>query len=392
MPAVCCYFQVHQPVRLRNYSFFDIGDGHDYEDTEQNKALLMKVAQKCYLPAGESMLKTIQECGGDFRIAFSISGVLLDQMDLFCPEAVDMFKRLADTGCVEFLAETYHHSLAFLYSELEFTEQVRAHTKRIKSTFGQEPVTFRNTELIYNNEVAAAAEKMGFKAILAEGADSILGSRSPGFVYAPAGCSDIRLLLKNYRLSDDIAFRFSSSEWEEYPLDADKFTGWIHDAGRDTDVVNIFMDYETIGEHQWAESGIFDFFETFPGEVLKKSGFRFLTPCQVADECKPSGTLDVTDFVSWADTERDLSAWIGNELQESSLELLYGLEDEVSAAKDPHIMETWRRLQTSDHFYYMCTKWFEDGDVHKYFNPYLSPYDAYINYMNVLTDFAEELR
>ena len=391
MPSVCFYFQAHQPVRLKNYSFFDIGLRHDYEDEEQNRTLLRKVSEKSYLPANESMLKLIEEFKGDFKISFSITGVLLDKLEEYCPESADSFKPLADTGCVEFLAETYHHTLAFLYSEREFKDQVQAHTERISDMFDQKPRTFRNTELIYNNDVAAAAETMGFETILAEGADRILDGKSPNRVYLPAGCKNIRFLLKNYRLSDDIAFRFSGDDGSESPLQVGKFADWVRKAGSEDDIVNLFIDYETLGEHQWADTGIFEFFEAFPGEILKGSDFRFLTPCEASEIIKPAGELDVPDFVSWADLERDLTAWTGNDLQKAALEAVYALEDRVREKNDPAVIETWRRLQTSDHFYYMCTKWFADGDVHKYFSPYLSPYDAHINYMNVLSDFREEL-
>jgi alpha-amylase len=336
------------------------------------------------------MLKLIEEHGGDFRVSFSITGLLLDQLETGSPETMDSFKRLADSGSVEFLAETSHHSLAYLYSEDEFTAQVQAHRERIASTFGGEPVTFRNTELVYDNGLAAAAEAMGFDAVLAEGADRPLAGRNPNRIYRPAGCSRIVSLLKNYRLSDDIAFRFSSDDWKEYPLSPGKFADWVRRAGSEGDLVNLFLDYETLGEHHAAESGIFGFFESLPSEILGLSGFRFVTPAQAAEELEPAGEFDVPELTSWADMDRDLSAWRGNELQESALEAVYEIEDQVRTA-GAEAIETWRRLQTSDHFYYMSTKWFADGDVHKYFNPYLSPYDAYVNYMNVLSDFTEDL-
>ncbi|OIP89064.1 MAG: alpha-amylase [Syntrophaceae bacterium CG2_30_49_12] len=391
MPSVCLYFQVHQPYRLRYYSFFDVGRYHTYEDSEKNRQILNKVAEKCYLPANAMMLDLIKKYQGKFRIAFSMSGVVLDQLEEYRMDVLDSFKRLAETGCVEFLCETSCHSLAFLFSRREFREQVALHKKRVSSLFGQTPVTFRYTELIYNNELAKIIEKMGYKVIFAEGADKIMGWRSPNFVYQPAGCMKIKLLLRNYRLSDDISFRFSNPEWTEYPLQADKFAQWVHSINVAGEVINLFMDYETFGEHQWEETGIFKFFQVLPREILKHPDFRFQTPAEVARDYDPVAQLNVPDFISWADVERDLTAWLGNSMQNDALHSLYKMERKVRQSKDERLLKTWRRLQTSDHFYYMCTKWFADGDVHKYFNPYGSPYDAYINYMNILDDFSRSL-
>jgi len=391
MPSVCLYFQVHQPYRLRYYSFFDVGRYHTYEDSEKNRQILNKVAEKCYLPANAMMLDLIKKYQGKFRIAFSMSGVVLDQLEEYRMDVLDSFKRLAETGCVEFLCETSCHSLAFLFSRREFREQVALHKKRVSSLFGQTPVTFRYTELIYNNELAKIIEKMGYKVIFAEGADKIMGWRSPNFVYQPAGCMKIKLLLRNYRLSDDISFRFSNPEWTEYPLQADKFAQWVHSINVAGEVINLFMDYETFGEHQWEETGIFKFFQVLPREILKHPDFRFQTPAEVARDYDPVAQLNVPDFISWADVERDLTAWLGNSMQNDALHSLYKMERKVRQSKDERLLKTWRRLQTSDHFYYMCTKWFADGDVHKYFNPYGSPYDAYISYMNILDDFSRSL-
>ncbi|MDO8784765.1 MAG: glycoside hydrolase family 57 protein, partial [Syntrophales bacterium] len=369
MPSVCLYLQVHQPYRLRHYSFFDVGRCHTYEDSEKNRQILNKVAEKCYLPANAVMLDLIKKYQGKFRIAFSITGVILDQFEEFRVDVLDSFKRLADTGCVEFLCETSGHSLAFLFSRREFREQVALHKKRVQSLFGQTPVTFRDTELIYNNELAKIIEKMGYKVILAEGADKILGWRSPNFVYQPAGCMKTKLLLRNYSLSDDISFRFSNPEWTGYPLLAEKFARWVHSLNAAGEVINLFMDYETFGEHQWETTGIFKFLEMLPREILKHPDFRFQTPAEVARDYDSVAQLDVPDFVSWADVERDLTAWVGNSMQNDALRSLYKMERKVRQSKDENIIKTWRRLQTSDHFYYMCTKWFADGDVHKYFNP-----------------------
>jgi alpha-amylase len=391
MPSICFYFQVHQPFRLRNYTYFDIGHSRDYEDESSNRAILNKVAAKCYLPANQVLLKLLSEHKGAFRIAYSISGMALDQFEHYNPAVLDSFKRMADTGCVEFIDETYYHSLAFLYSPAEFRQQVQLHRERIQALFGQTPTTFRNTELIYNNDLALEIERMGYKTILAEGADRVLGWRSPNFVYQPAGCRTLRLLLKNYRLSDDIAFRFSNRAWPEYPLTADKFARWVHQMNNAGDVVNLFMDFETFGEHQWQDTGIFEFLKMIPETILAHPDFRFQTPAEAARQYTPAASLDVPQYVSWADVERDLTAWIGNDLQHDAIRGIYDLEKRVRAVRDPKLLHIWRQLQTSDHFYYMCTKWFADGDVHKYFNPYPSPYDAYITYMNVLSDFSRRL-
>lgn len=391
MPSVCCYFQVHQPCRHRHFTFFDIDRDHRYEDDEKNAVILKKVVEKCYLPANRLMLELVRKYKGDFKVAFSITGIVLEQMETHCPEVIDGFKRLADTGCVEFLNETYYHSLAFLFSRREFKDQVELHKRKIRKLFGQTPRTFRNTELIYNDDLAREVEKMNYKVILAEGADQVLGWRSPNFVYRPDGCLKLKLLLKNYRLSDDVAFRFSDRKWKEFPLVADKYAHWIHQINKSGDVVNLFLDYETFGEHQWEDMGIFDFLRAFPREVLKHPDFRFQTPVEVAEEFEPVAQLSVPRYTSWADMERDLTAWLGNHMQNDAVTVLYGLEKKVRRKKDPEALEMWRRLQTSDHLYYMCTKWFADGTVHKYFNPYHSPYDAYINFMNILTDFSNTL-
>jgi len=391
MPSVCLCFQAHQPYRLRNYTFFDIGRSHSYYNEELNRSLLGKVAEKCYLPANRILLDLLREYGEDFRVSFSITGILLEQMEKYCPKALDSFQRLADTGRVEFLSETYYHSLSFLFSHREFKDQVRMHRDRIKSLFGQIPKTFRNTEMIYNNDLANLVESLGYRVILTEGADQVLGWRSPNYVYQPTGCLKLKCLLKNYRLSDDIAFRFSNREWPEYPLTAEKYAAWIHQVNTAGEVVNLFMDYETFGEHQWQESGIFDFLKAFPREILKHPDFDFRTPAEVASRYHPVAQIDIPHFISWADIERDLTAWLGNHMQNDAIQTLYGMEVKVRRSKNPHFLDTWRKLQTSDHFYYMCTKWFSDGDVHKYFNPYRSPYDAFINYMNVLTDFSHSV-
>jgi len=391
MVNVCFYFQVHQPDRLRNYTFFEIGDSHFYYDDDANGKILRKVADKCYLPANRLMLELIQENQGKFRIAYSISGTAIEQFRRFSPETLDSFKALARTGCVEFINETYYHSLSFLFSRREFERQVDMHRQVLYEEFGETPTTFRNTELIYNNDIADVVEAMGFKTILAEGADKVLGWRSPNYVYRPENAGKIKLLLKNYKLSDDVAFRFSDRNWAEHPLTAEKFAHWLHTAAGSGDVINLFMDYETFGEHQWRDTGIFDFIRALPGQILRRPGFAFATPMEVSKNVPVRGRLNVPDFISWADVERDLSAWMGNDMQKDALDYVFSLEQKVKEVRDPDLLRTWRSLQTSDHFYYMCTKWFADGDVHKYFNPYGSPYDAYSNYINVVKDLEMNL-
>ena len=390
MPSVCFYFQVHQPYRLRRYSVFD-ADPY-YFDEYNNAEICRKVARKCYLPANQLMLELIRRYEGRFRISYSITGVTIDQLAAYCPDALESFRALAATGCVELLAETFYHSLAFLYSRDEFREQVMAHAAKTEEVFGYRPTVFRNTELIYNNDLAHYVEGMGYEAILGEGADHVLGYRSPDYVYVPHGAERIRLLLKNYRLSDDIAFRFSNRQWKEWPLTAEKFGGWVDQVNGNGFVVNLFMDYETLGEHQWEDTGIFNFMQKLPEVIFRHPDNNFLTVSEAARTYEPAGAVDVPHMVSWADVERDLSAWLGNAMQSNALQELYRLEKQVKDSGDPVLLHDWRRLQTSDHFYYMCTKWFADGDVHKYFNPYESPYDAYINFMNVLDNLRARLR
>lgn len=394
MPAVCLYFQVHQPLRIKKYRIFDIGNDHNYfnDDSEtnlNNKKVLQKVAGKSYLPASELLLNLLKK-HPELKISYSFSGVLLDQVRQYLPELLNSFKKLVKTGRVEILSETYHHSLAFFYSITEFERQVKIHDDLIKKIFRITPKIFRNTELAYNNDIAKWADAKGYKGILAEGWDSFLGWRSANFIYKPLGTKKIKLLLKNYKLSDDIAFRFSEKTWKSWPLTAEKFANWVTRINGNGHVVNLFMDYETLGEHQWAEDGIFDFLNQLPGEILKNPDNEFLTLSEAVEKFPAMDTLDVPYTVTWADTERDLSAWSGNSIQSSALGHLYSLEKEVLDTRDNTIINDWRNLQISDHFYYMCTKWFSDGDVHKYFNPYESPYDAFISFMNVVKDL--ELR
>lgn len=387
MRTICFYFQVHQPFRFRRYRFFDIGNDHYYYDDYSNESILQKVAQKCYLPANALMLELIQKHKGKFKIAYSISGIALDQFRLYAPEVLESFKKLADTGHVEFLAETYAHSLCSLKGKEEFQRQVKAHGELINEHFGQVPQVFRNTELIYSDEIGAMVADMGYKAMLTEGAKHVLGWKSPNYLYCNAINPKLKLLLKNFKLSDDIAFRFSNKGWPEYPLTAEKYVSWMNQAPDGEEVINLFMDYETFGEHQWKETGIFDFLKALPQTVFKRSKFTFSTPSEVASKLQVVSAVNVPNAISWADEERDLTAWLGNELQNEAFNKLYSLGEKVYASDDDAIKQDYTYLQVSDHFYYMSTKFFSDGEVHSYFNPYDTPYEAFINYMNVLSDF-----
>ena len=386
---ICFYLHAHQPRRLKDFSIFDVGKEAGYFDESENKRYLRRVIDKSYLPTNRRLLDLIKKTDGDFKVSFSVTGTLLEQLERYAPEVITSFQNLYQTGSVEFISETYYHSLASIYSPEEFRNQVRLQEEKLEDLFGAKPEVFRNTELAYSNEVGALVSELGYRGVLTEGADRVLEWRSPNFVYSFD--QDLSLLLKNYRLSDDIAFRFSEENWSEYPLDASKLERWISALEGSADVVNLFMDYETFGEHQWEQTGIFEFLEAFPVEILKNSTNNFVTPSEAFDKNTPKGKLDVPEVISWADTERDLSAWQGNDLQKSVLKKIYSIEEEVKRNKDSRTLEDWRHLQTTDHFYYMCTKWFADGDVHKYFNPYNSPYEAYINYVNVLEDLEHRL-
>ncbi|MEZ5978304.1 MAG: glycoside hydrolase family 57 protein [Planctomycetota bacterium] len=394
MTSLVFYFQVHQPRRLRRYRFFDIGRSDAYFDDAENERILRRVADKCYLPMNALLLRLVNKHGGRFKCAFSVSGTALEQMERWSPETLESFQRLARTGHVEFLGETSHHSLSALADEDEFRAQVGAQSDRVEELFGRRPTVFRNTELILSNRIARLAEELGFRGILGEGADHLLGWRSPHRVYRPEGTERIKLLLRSYKLSDDIAFRFSNRAWSEWPLRAETFAHWVHGLPDEDRFVGLFMDYETFGEHQWRDTGIFDFMEALPGEVLRNPRFRFETPTEVVESTDASARLDVPKPVSWADAERDLTAWLDNAMQHAAHAAVYEFADRVRALAekgDDRHLRTWRDLTTSDHFYYMCVKFFSDGDVHKYFSPYATPHDAYIAVANVLADFGARL-
>ncbi len=388
MRSICLYFQVHQPFRLRTYRFFDMGRDHNYYDEYQNRYIIRRVAEKSYLPANKIMLDLIKEYGAAFKVSYSISGIALQQLEQYAPAVIDSFKALAKTGNVEFLAETYAHSLSSLKSPEEFKAQVKAHSMKIEELFGVKPTSFRNTELIYSDDIGAMVADMGYDLMLTEGAKHVLGWKSPNYMYCNAINPRLKLLLRNFTLSDDISFRFSQQSWGEWPVTADKFVSWLNNINKEEQVVNIFADYETFGEHQWAETGIFDFLKALPAAVYKDSDFSFKNPRDLATELQPVSAIHVPYAISWADEERDLTAWLGNDLQDDAFDNLYALKKVIDGTEDQQLIRDWNYLQTSDHFYYMCTKWFSDGDVHKYFNPYQSPYEAYINYMNILSDFT----
>ena len=389
--AICFYFQVHQPFRLKRYRFFDLGHDHYYYDDYLNESILRKVADKCYLPANEIMLNLIRKNKGKFKITYSLSGIVLNQFRLYAPEVLESFKQLASTGMVEFLAETDAHSLSSLKSRTQFEEQVNLHREMMKTYLGVETTSFRNTELIYSDQIGSWVADMGFKAMLTEGAKHILGWKSPNFLYCNVINPRLKVLLRNFVLSDDIAFRFSNRQWSAWPLTADKYASWLAKLANKRALLNIFIDYETFGEHNWKETGIFEFLEHLPDAILKKTPYKFITPSEVADSLQPVSAISVPSPISWADEERDLTAWQGNELQVAALDKLYSLTEKVRKCGDDHIKKDWEYLQSSDHFYYMATKFFSDGAVHAYFNPYETPYDAFMNYMNVLSDFEIRL-
>ena len=390
MLSVCPYFHVHQPFRVKRFRVFDIGNDTEYfndssETDLNNKRIAEKVADKSYRPA-TAVLQELLDNHPEFRFALSFSGTALEQFEAYTPDVLESFQKLVASGRVEILADTYHHSLAFFYSQPEFERQVALHAKKIKELFNYTPKVFRNTELSYRNDLAHWCDSHGYKGIMAEGWDKYLGWRSPNFVYTPNGAKNIKVLLKNYKLSDDVAFRFSNQGWESWPLSAETYADWIHSHHGDGQTINLFMDFETFGEHQWEDTGIFNFLRALPSTLMKRSDTTFLTPSETIDAYDSVGEFDVPDILTWADTDRDLTAWIGNDIQRDAIHATYALESDVLKTQDEELIETWRKLQTSDHFYYMCTKWFQDGDVHAYFSPYESPYDAYIAFMNSLSD------
>ncbi len=394
MKSINLYMHVHQPFRMRRYTIFDASENHDYfdakpDDPANNENIIHKVATKSYLPTNKKLLELLNK-HPEFKFSLSITGTVLEQFEKWAPAVLESFQELIRTGRVEIVAETYHHSLAFFYSLSEFEVQVNMHREKIEKLFGQTPKIFRNTELSYNNDLAIWADRKGYKGILAEGWDPVLGWRSPNFVYKPINTENIKLLMKNYKLSDDVAFRFGDQDWKEWPLGADKFSHWMSSTD-DAEVFNLFMDYETFGEHQWEHTGIFEFLDHLPSEWLKTTGNTFSTLSEVIEKFEPKDEIDTPQTTTWADTERDLSAWLGNPMQQQAITSLYELTTPIVELNDWELIEDWRKLQTSDHFYYMCTKWFNDGDIHAYFSPYDTPYEAFMNFMNIWHDLKSRL-
>ncbi len=391
MRSVCLYFQIHQPYRLRTYRFFDIGDNHYYYDDYTNRSIIRRVAENCYIPANAILLQQIKNLGKAFKVSFSISGTALEQIERFAPEALNGFKKLAKTGNVEFIGETHAHSLASVFSKEEFTNQVFKHNEALKSAFGLEPKTFRNTELIYSDTIGDLVSGLGFQTMLTEGAKHLLGWKSPNYLYCNTINPKLKLLLRNFQMSDDLTFRFGQKDWAEWPLTADKFVTWLKNIDPKQEVVNIFIDYQTFGEHQKADTGILDFLQALPALVLKNTNFTFNTPSEIAATLQPVSAIKSQEMVSWADEERDLTAWMGNEMQKEALNKLYSHEEKIRHCTDEDILRDWYYLQASDHFFYMSTKWFSAGEIHMVYNPFASPYDAFINFMNVLADFSIRL-
>jgi len=391
MKSVCLFFQVHQPFRHRHYRFFDIGNDHYYYDDYTNETILQSIAQKSYLPTNKILLKLIDQLEGKFKVAFSITGLALEQFALYSPEVIDSFQKLAKTGCVEFLAETYSHSLAALKDKDIFENQVKLHEKKIVELFKQKPKVFRNTEMIYSDEIGEQILGMGYNAMLSEGAKHVLGWKSPNYLYVNAINPRLKILMRNFKLSDDISFRFSNKNWSEYPLTADRFINWLEKLDANEEVVNLFLSYESFGERQKKETGIFEFLKVLPEAIIKSRELKFATPSEVVNELQPISVVSVPHAISWADEERDLTAWLGNNMQKEAFEKLYELRHRVAKCKDTDLLKDWNYLQVSDHFYYMSTKYFSDGEVHSSFNPFDTPYEAFINYMNVLSDFKIRL-
>lgn len=388
--AISLYLHVHQPLRVRPYSVFEIGEQHNYFDIYDdsdlnNEKIFHKVADKSYRPMTQ-LLQTLLDRHPEFQLSLSITGDFIEQAEKWAPDVIEAFQRLVATGRVEIVGETYYHSLAFFYSQHEFEKQVELHRNKIQQLFNVTPTAFRNTELAYNDDLAKWADKAGYKTILAEGWDDILGWRSPNHVYKPVGTEHVALLLKNYQLSDDIAFRFSNRSWSEWPLTSTKYVDWLTASSDKGPLINLFMDFETFGEHQWADTDIFGFFERFVGEWLQSNENTFYTVTGAAQAYDTEGEISMPQTVTWADSERDLSAWTGNSMQQEAVKYLYALENDVMRSGDEGLIRDWRYLQSSDSLYYMATKWQEDADVHSYFSPYDSPYDAFLYYMNAIRD------
>jgi len=393
MTSVCLYFEVHQPTRLNHFSVFNVGKNNDplstYFNHELNYWIFEKVAKKCYIPTNKLLLDLINKFDGKFRISFSLTGTFVEYCEKYIPSLLDSFRDLFATGAVDLIEETYFHSLSSLYDDLdEFEEQIKMHNKMIKRIFNYKPRIFRNTEAIFDNRIAKKVSEMGYRGILTEGTEKILDWRSPNYIYKPVNV-DIKVLLRNYTLSDDVGFRFSARGWPGYPLTADKYAYWL--ASCEGDLINLFIDYETFGEHHWIETGIFDFLDHLPREILKYNHLDFVTVSEATERYEPIGDIDVPWAISWADADRDVSTWLGNNMQTACFNELKDIGRKIKEKKDKNLLYIWRLLQTSDHLYYLSTKGMEDGDVHAYFSPYSGPYEGFINYMNILQDLKQRL-
>ena len=384
MKNICFYFQIHQPNRLKRYRFFNIGGDHYYYDDFANEDFIQRVSEVSFIPANRLLLDMIKEYHGKFKVAFSISGIALDQLEIYAPEVIDGFKELSDTGCVEFLAETQGHSLASLIDPEGLKKQVKDHSEKIEILFGQKPRVFRNTELIFSDEIADLVYNMGFSGMLTPGAKRTLGWKSPNYIYQSAEQPKLKLLMRNPRFSDDIANNFSNYSWNEYPLTADKFINWIAATPKEEQVINLFMNYEVLGNFQKKNSGIFDFMRALPRFSHEKN-IGFATPSEILSILKPVDSISSMHPISWVGEERDISPWLGNTLQQEAFNKLYELAERVSLSESRRLIQDWIYLQASDHFYYMGTK----NDLP--FSPYSSPYDAFNTYMNVLSDFKERV-
>ena len=383
MKSICLYFQIHQPFRLKRYRFFDIGRDHYYYDDFANDDVINRIARNSYLPTVQAMKEMIETSGGKFKAAISLSGVVLEQLEMYVPELIDALKDLAKTGCVEFLSETYADSLASLSDIEEFRAQVKEHDDKIFALFGQKPKVFRNTELIFSDEIAAMIASMGFKGVITEGAKHVLGWKSPNSLYNSIAAPKLKMLLRNDKFTDDIVRRFSDYDWTEYPLTAEKFISWVAATPAEEPVVNIFMNCETMGEGQGRETGIFDFFKALPA-YAEKAGVGFITPTEAVTKLRPVDALSVPYPMSWTDEARDVSTWLGNRLQNEAFHKLYALAERVRMCDDRRIKQDWNYLQAADHFFFMSTKY---GSGRSSYSPYESPFDAFTNYMNVLSDF-----
>lgn len=396
MRAICLYLHIHQPIRYREYSIFDVANDSNYyndhyDSRQSNERIFKKVANKSYRPM-LNLLENNMQRFPEFKVSFSITGTWLEQAERWAPELIAQIDRMVKSGQAEIVGETYYHSLAYFYNLDEFNDQVLMHSQKIERLFGVTPKVFRNTEFAYNDSLAKWADEKGYKGILAEGWDKILGWRSPNHVYRPAGCENIKLLLKNYRLSDDIAFRFSNRAWAEWPLTVPKYTDWINMDCLRGNLINLFMDFETFGEHQWEDTGIFNFMNAFIPDWLSKYENKFVTVSEACDLYEPADEISMPDTITWADTERDLSAWLSNKMQVSAMQELYNLRDQILSTNDGQLIADWRYLTTSDHPYSMCTKYWNDGDVHAYFSAYASPYESFMYFMNVLRDIEFRIK